>query len=133
MVVDAYREHIALKQDIPYDLRVALRSHERMPKFFYNIAKEIENLQDHYLKTGKDPVDEKTIKEIIYDVTDMFINGVKAEAEKRQESDAKRLLAEKKAQELKELDATASGTPTGEFEEIFEDGGIIDPNDREVL
>jgi hypothetical protein len=128
-----YQEAIALNSKIPSDLKIALKSHERMPLLFQNLAIELQKVQDLYRARGKPPVSEKTMKSLVYDVTDMFISGVESEAKSRYESDAQKALKELEAQKLKDIQETASGNVSGEYQEIFDEGGVIATSERDVL
>lgn len=133
LVRKTYQEAIALNRNISSDLRIALKSHERMPLLFQNLATELEKVQALQLSKGKPPVSEKTMKSLIYDVTDMFISGVEAEAKSRYESDAQKMLKAQALQAQKDIENTASGNVSGDFEEIFEEGGVISTDERSVL
>lgn len=132
LVKKTYVEAIALKQ-IPDDLRTALRSHERMPLMFVNLAKELEKAQNTLLRKGKKKADDKTIKTIIYDMIDIFIAGIEEEARKRYQSDLDKHAEEAKAQAVKDIKDTADGNVSGDFKDIFKEGGVIATDDRSVL
>lgn len=131
LIKESYIEAIALDQTIPLDLRSALRSHERMPLFLDNLAKQLAGAQANRIKSNKDALHEAQIKSIVYDFTKIFIDGVKREAENRYKSDVKKQLEMAQAQMLKDLDATASGKISGEYQEIFSDG-VTATTDRSV-
>lgn len=132
LVKKTYQEAIALKQ-MPSDLRTALKSHERMPLMFKNLALELDKLQTSRILKKKKPFAEKIIKDVIYDMVDIFISGVELEAKSRYESDMAKLAAQAEAQKQKDLDATASGNVSGEYQEIFEEGGVVATDDRSIL
>ena len=132
LVKKTYQEAIALKQ-IPSDLKVALKSHERIPLMFKNLAAELDKVQASRLIKKKKPISEKILKDVIYDMVDIFIAGVEMEAKKRYESDLAKAASEAEAQKAKDLDATASGKVSGEYQEIFEEGGVTATDDRSIL
>ena len=132
LVKKTYQEAIALKQ-IPSDLKVALKSHERIPLMFKNLAAELDKVQAWRLIKKKKPISEKILKDVIYDMVDIFIAGVEMEAKKRYESDLAKAASEAEAQKAKDLDATASGKVSGEYQEIFEEGGVTATDDRSIL
>jgi len=131
-VRNTYQEAIALKQ-MPSDLRIALKSQERMPLFLENLAKELEIIQADRLKKNQKLYQEKTIKDTIYDFVDMFIHTVEAEAQNRMKSDMQKMIDKQKEDERKDLEKTASGQVSGDYEEIFKEGGITTTEDRSVL
>lgn len=130
LVRKTYQEAIALKTDIPSDLRTALRAHERMPLLFQNLALEIERAQDLQNRKGKAHYSDKTIKGLIYDVIDIFIAGVVSEATRRYETDAEKYLRFKEEKEAQDLKDTAAGNPTGDYKDIFDDGEIKMTDER---
>lgn len=133
LVRNTYIEAIALNKNINSDLRSALKTHERMPLLFHNVALELEKVQDLRASQNKPPIQEKTMKEVIYNFVDMFIAGIEAEAESRRQSEFSRIKKLQDEQRQKDLDATAMGTISGVYEDIFEEGGITQTSDRSVL
>lgn len=132
LVRETYKEAIALNPRINSDLRAALRAHERMPLFLQNLAKELEIVQADRVNKWKKPYTEKNIKDLIYDMVEVFISGVELEANARRESDIKKKMAEYKAQQQKDLDATAAGDISGDYQDIFTEGGITATDERSV-
>ncbi len=133
LVRKTYQEAIALNRNINSDLRTALKSHERMPLLFQNLALELEKVQALQVSKGKPPVSEKTMKSLIYDMTDMFISGVEAEAKSRYETDAQKAMKAIAAQKVKDITETAAGNVSGDFEDIFKEGGVIATDERDIL
>ena len=129
---NTYQEAIALKQ-MPSDLRLALKSQERMPLFLENLAKELEIIQADRLKKNKKLYQEKTIKDTIYDFVDIFISTVETEAQNRIKTDMQKMIDKQKEDERKDLEKTANGQVSGDYEEIFKEGGITTTEDRSVL
>ena len=132
LVEETYKEAIALNNKIPSDLRSALKSHNKIPLFLHNLALELDKLQALKQKQGKEPIAETKLKQIVYDFTDLFIVGVKAKAEADYQSDIQKQMLAAKAQAEKDLDATASGKVTGEYADIFKEGGINMTDERSV-
>lgn len=132
LVEETYRESIALNNKIPDDLRSALKAHERIPLFLNNLALELDKLQIHRQKKGQETFTDAKIKSIVYDFTDVFITGIKAEAEAKYQSDIQKQLMQKQIADAKDLDATASGKVSGEFADIFKEGGITMTDERSV-
>jgi len=130
LVKKTYQEAVALNPRIPLDLKTALKSHEKIPLFFKNIAQELEKAQDDRLKKNQKPFSEKTIKEFIYDVTEIFVLGVKAEADARAQSEIERLARKAEADKKADLESTIKGEAKGDYAEVLKEGGIIMPEDR---
>ena len=133
LVKKTYQEAIALNPKINSDLRAALKSHERMPLLFKNLAIELEKVQADRVNKWKKPFPEKTLKALIYDMVDVFIMGVEMEVKKRYQSDMERIEEEAKIKAQKDLEATASGVISGDFEEIFKDGEITTTDERSIV
>lgn len=133
LVKKTYQEAIALNPKINSGLKTALKSQERMPLFLKNLAIELEKVQENRNRKGKLHYSEKAIKDTIYDMVDVFIMGVEMENKARMESQLQKRLAEQEAQKKKDLEDTASGKVSGEYEELFDEGGITTDDDRSVL
>lgn len=132
-VKKTYQEAVALNSRIPLDLKTALKSHEKIPLFFKNIAEELEKAQAERTAKGQKPFSEKTIKDFIYDVTEMFIMGIKAEADARAQSEIDRLAKQAEADRKKDLESTIAGKPAGDYADVLKEGGVTVTDDRSVL
>lgn len=130
LVEQAYQEAIALNKNIPADLRDSLRRHNRMPLFLSNLALELEKAQTSTLARGRSKIADNRLKEIVYDFTEVFIQGIKAEADRRYQSDIQKKLIEAEATRRADLEKTASGNVSGEYQELFEQGGISVTDER---
>ena len=82
-----YREAVALK-NCDLALKNALNTSERIPAFIDNLSIEFQKVQMKRIK----PIEEKHIREIVYDFTDLFIAGLETEAKLRYESDAQKAV-----------------------------------------
>ena len=132
LIKKTYQEAIALNQRIPLDLKVALKSHEKIPLFFKSIAAELEKAQDDRLKKNQKPFSEKVVKDFIIDVTEIFIAGIKAEADARAQSEIERLAAKAEADKKADLESTVAGKAKGDYAEVLKEGGVIMPEDRSI-
>lgn len=126
---DTYNEAVRLHPSINSELKLALKSHERVPTFVDALAKEVEQVQNVMLSTGKEKIKDDTIKHLVYDLTNLFITGIEKQAELRQESDVKRMLREQAVSYKKDLDESADGNLKGDFADIFAEG-VIESSDR---
>lgn len=133
LVKKTYQEAVALNPRIPLDLRTALKSHEKIPAFFKSIAEELEKAQDDRIKKNQKPFSEKIIKDFIYDVTEIFIAGIKAEADARAQSEIERLARKAEADKKADLEATVAGKAQGDYAEVLKEGGVIMPEDRSIV
>lgn len=132
LVEETYKEAIALNNKIPSDLKAALKSHQKIPLFLHNLALELDKLQMLKQKQGQQPIAETKLKQIVYDFTDLFITGVKAKAEADYQSDIQKQMLAAKAQAEKDIDATASGKVSGDYADIFKEGGVHMTDERSV-
>lgn len=133
LVEQAYQEALALNKNVNAELRAALRSHERMPLFLSNLAKNLEDLQASRRGLNRYIYPENQLRQIVYDFTEVFISGVVAEAESRYRSEVQKQMLAQQEQAKKDLEATASGNVSGDFKDIFKEGGISAIDERSVL
>lgn len=124
-----YQEALALNKDVNSDLKRALKAHERVPNFIDNLSVEFSKVQVQRSREGKSPLSEKTLQQSTYDMVETFITGLKNSYDKAAESEAKKLARERAVQYQKDLEATADGKPSGDFQELE----IQDVNDRQDL
>lgn len=124
-----YQEALALNKNVNSDLKRALKAHERVPNFIDNLSIEFSKVQVQRAREHKSPLSEKTLQQSTYDMVDVFITGLKNKYDIAAESEAKKMAREREIQYQKDLEATASGTPSGEFQELE----IIDATDRQDL
>lgn len=123
LIESTYFEAISLNQKIPMDLKIALKNHNRMPMFLKNLSDQITKAQDLSMSKNKKIPDIK-IKEIVYSFTDMFVEMVQKEAAHRHQSDIQKKFLETEAQKKQDLENTASGIISGEYVDLFLEGGI---------
>ena len=132
LIKKTYQEAIALNTKIPLDLRTALKSHEKIPLFFKNIAEQLEKAQADRLAKGHKPFREDTIRSFVYDVTDIFVAGVKAEADARAQSEIERLAAKAEADKKADLESTIAGKAKGDYADVLKEGGIQIIGERSI-
>ena len=126
---DTYNEAVRLHPSINSELKLALKSNERVPTFVDALAKEVEHVQDVMLASGKEKIKDETIKHLVYDLTNLFITGIENQYTIRQETDAARLLRQQAASYQRDLDSSAEGNLKGDFADIFAEG-VIESTDR---
>ena len=117
---DYYQECIRLHPEIDAEFKRSLKIHMRVPVFIDNLAKQFQLIQDLRISKGKPPLDKLKLKEIVYDLTALFINSVQEEARKKYQSEANRIMEEQAKQKLKDLQETANGNPSGDYEELIQ-------------
>lgn len=130
LVIESYQEAVRLHPTANSELKAALKAHERVPLFVENMCKELDKVQAKAIAKRGRPYNEKHIKELVYDMTNLFINGVEEVARKRYESEAKKYLEQKQAQERADLEASASGKLQGEYVDLVKEGGITMTDER---
>lgn len=111
----------------PQDLKDVIRNAEknigkfpRLNTFITNLEREINAAVQVNMFRGK-ANDLETVKGLVYDFTTMFLKNCEAEARRKHESDLARLARDAKSQEVKDMEKTLQGTPSG----IFEEGGVV--------
>ena len=128
-----YKECVALNNKISPELKRALGHHERVPVFVDNLALEIKALQEHNLKKNKEYIEEKFIKDLVYDMVDIFIIGLEEKAKEMQMSDIEKSAKKAKADAARDLENSSNGNISGEYEELTKDGGMTIDDSRSIL
>jgi hypothetical protein len=130
LVLDSYQEAVRLHPTANSELKASLKAHERVPQFIDNMCKELDKVQTMAIAKRGKPYSEKHIKEIVYDMTNVFIMGVEEVARKRYESEARKYLEQRQAQERADLESSASGKLQGEYVDLVKEGGITLTDER---
>ena len=122
-------EAVRTKIDIDPELRDLLlnRTNPKIENFLNHLDQQVKGAQAKLLRKGKS-VKPDTIKGFIFELTDFFIKNLETEAKRRHESDLARLAREAKEQEIKDMESTLAGKPSGIFEEA---GVLIDETSRQ--
>lgn len=102
-IIADYQERVAFDMSIPSELKVSLKSHERVPMFVDNLVKQI-NL---FPKNHK--MDRVKLKQLVYAMTDVFVLAVKRTAEDRYRSDMDKMIEKAKSEVDYGLDKDGNG------------------------
>lgn len=120
-----YREAVRLNRGADPALRDTLLNSlsppPRVETLLTNLENQIKTIQAVRLSKGRKPVAQHVVKDMVFDFVNVFMANMETEAKLRYESDNARILREEKAQELKDMEATLAGKPSG----IFEEGGVL--------
>lgn len=127
-VYNAYAEAVALNPVISLDLRIALKTNERVPHFITKLANEFMILDKYRARKGRPPVSDKHIKDIVYDMVGVFIQTLEAEAKRRNESEIDRHAREAEASNKTAIEKAAAGEMTGDFKDM----GLVAVDSRDV-
>lgn len=123
MVRHDYKEYVSLhRNEYPSDLIDSLKTTERIPQLFDNLAREIKVTE----KNSRIKLDRMKIKSIVYSMTEMFLTLLKRKADEMQmsESEKTRLINDdKKARSIS--DETAA-----EYEKELLADKVIISDDR---
>lgn len=114
----SYNEAVSLHPTADADLKQALRSNERVPRFIDNLSLELGKLAEIRAKRNKQPIDEVHIKEIVYEMTDTFIKGLIGNATRLRESDLARIAREDQEAKQREIELASQGQMTGDFKDM---------------
>ena len=118
-VRNAYHEAILLHPTASSELKRSLKSNDRVPKFVDDVAIEVENVQKAFDLKGLEKLDDHAIKGLVYDLTNLFIQGVEKRAEEMHMSDAQKMLIKQRSDYQKDLD-----NMTGDFADLIKEGGV---------
>lgn len=118
-VRDAYLEAVKLHPTVKQELKNALKSNDRVPKFVDDVAIEVQNVQDAFFLKNLEPMDDKAIKGLVYDLTNMFLQGCEQRATDMHMSDAQKMLIKQKQDYQRDLE-----TMGGDFADIIKEGGV---------
>lgn len=133
LVRTTYDEAVKLHATAPSDLKVALKSHERVPQFIDNLAMEFTKVADLRSKKAQALPAVKHLKEIVYDMTDVFISGLIQENERMRESEIKKAQRLIEKQNKENLDAASTGNFKGDYADIAKEAGLTTDDSRDVL
>ena len=123
-----FKEAIRLNMTLDGELKNAILNHERTNKYLDNMSEQLSIAQRQLIKKGR-VVDLKTMKSVVYDMTDVFVASIKMEAKERHESVIDKLARQAEAQKKADMDATIAGKPAGDYEDLIEPSE--DSNGRE--
>jgi len=99
-----YQEKVAM-MNVDSELKRALRTHERIPVLFTNLARELHKIQG---------LTREQIKMIVYDYTEIYMRNVERMANERVMSEVKKSTIEAEHKEKENLKALA--------EKVYETG-----------
>lgn len=118
-VIADFREFIRISPKVPDGLRGSLRMNERIPKFLDNLVGEISNVEQKGII-----LDRTKIKEIVYNMTELFVLLMKKKAEEMHMSDLAKaaLKQELEGDEIaQKLDAEGNADLSDEMGIIIKD------------
>lgn len=112
-----FKEAVQLHPTASSDLKqTLLRGHPGLDAFLRRITREIEKADLHLRRQGK-IVKQKTMQDLVYDMTNYFIIGMEGEANRRRESDLARIAREAEQNKIQEFESVLAGNAVGEFAE----------------
>lgn len=113
-----YAEAVRLHPTASSDLKRALKYNERVPSFIDNLAREFDKIAGKRIRLRQKMPDTKHLKEIVYDMVNVFIGTIEIETKKRYETDLEKAATKAKAAEAEALEKASEGVMTNEFEEM---------------
>ena len=103
MLVKHYQQHIANHPSIPHELKIALKSNERVPAFLDNLVVEFSKPYFKQISNNK-------IRDYSTQMIDLFINLVRQKANERMMSEAAKYQVQKNIENKQVIDnAVTSG------------------------
>jgi hypothetical protein len=114
-----------------YELKAALRTHERIPKFIESMYMEFNKIIQQRQKQCKKPLRLETFSSHVKDLTLLFIKGIKHQAI----TTAEKYRLENQKQKIKDLEEVDSGNVSkgNQFNEILEQGVHIGTTKEETF
>lgn len=105
---------------ISADLKTAAKNHPARKIMFENLNKQLMDVRALRLKEGKGPLLDSTVDWFIAEMTQMYVNQVKAVFELKAKSDAEKTRLKREADDKADIDATIAGTPQGDYADIVQ-------------
>lgn len=112
LIIREYQETVSLAA-VPDELKQSLGAHMRVPAFIMSLERELKRLPAH-MRTPAN------IKATVHDLTILFLENLKHEAETRMISDAARDALKRTADRAKRYDEIATGDEPIDIDELME-------------
>lgn len=115
-VIADYQEAVLMLK-APQELKDALKTSDRIPKFVDNIVIQIKGCEDASIALTR-----IQIKDIVYNMTEWFLRCLEAEGKKRYASDLEKTAIRAAEEEAKKFDKDGNADFTEEFGVKIVDG-----------
>lgn len=102
--------------------------HDRLERFYDSVSYHLEQAQMKYMRSKGKFFKPQTISSTVYDLAVVFVSGLETMAKKMYETEAKKALAERRKQDILDMESTLQGKASG----IFEEAGIIIDDSRDA-
>lgn len=111
-------EAVALDTQYPQSLKDTLKTsgHKNLETFYDNMVIQLEEAEKKCLKQGT-PLKLDTMREAVYSMAPLFMQGMTGESIQRYEADIQKSLRAHEADKIKEFESVLSGNAEGEFAE----------------
>ena len=116
--------------EMPGDVKSGVLSHERKEVFLTNVRKQINEIRKKRLMLGKRPLEDAEYIWIVESMTEMFVGASKLMFDERVKSDAEKTRLKKEADEIKDIESTLAGKPSGDYADIVKIVGDGDALER---
>jgi len=110
------------------ELKLTILKMDQTPPFLKRLTKALMDVQDLRIRQGKPMLKDKTIKDTVFDFTELYLRGVEHEVARRDESALAKSAREKEEAFVQDMENTTQGNPTGIFKEL----GVIYEKDEEI-
>lgn len=111
------------REDMPFDMKLAIKNHERVDLFTANMAKTLTDIDVQYKNKYNRVMSKKTIEEIVNSFADQFADGVIGYESKNRASVLQKAKDKAERDRLEALEKAAeTGELTGEYAELK--GGV---------
>lgn len=129
-IKEYFTEAIRMNMTLDSEFKSAILRHDRTNTYLENMSGELAKAQQRLIRKGK-ILRLETMKNIVYDMSDVFVSSIKIEAQQRHESVLAKLARQEEAQKKADMDATIAGKPQGDYEELIEPRKVTSGAEKE--
>jgi hypothetical protein len=115
-----YATEAIMLAEVPIELRRSCVKHERFNQLIQNLVIQFQKVQDLRAIQKKPPIKDNTIKSAVQDFALQFVCNVNRVAEERIASELEKQRLKDEADYAKDLNNSADGKLSGDFEELAE-------------
>lgn len=122
--------------EIPADIKQAALSHDTKATFFGNLKAHIMNARIDRIKQGKPAFKPATFEWWVSEMSKYYVSTVATFYEIKAKSEAEQTRLKRESDFKKDIDATISGKPQGDFADIVSivgDGDAVERLEDDVL
>ncbi len=111
------------------DMRHAIKSHPRRQRFLENLETEFRKVRIMNIGKGKKFYKPETIRWAVKQMMGFFVSSMELEANERVASDAEKARVKSEAEDMRDIDRTLEGKPSGDYADIVQ---VVGDGDAEL-